>query len=75
MLNYAVHLRQRGYDIEVVLLYAPNEDDQYLRRLQSNGVPVTAIVTKSFLFALLRTLRNLFSSVLFFLFLLLILRF
>ena len=70
MLNYAVHLRQRGYDIEVVLLYAPNEDDQYLRRLQSNGVPVTAIVTKSFLFALLRTLRNLFSSVLFFLFLL-----
>src|SRR2546429_8288778 len=70
LVNYAVPLRQRGYDVEVVLLYAPNEDDQYLRRLQRNGVPVTVIVTKSFLFALLRTLRNLFSSVLFFLFLL-----
>jgi len=70
MLNYAVHLRRRGYDVEVVLLYAPNDNDQYLRRLQSNGVPVTIIVRKSFLFAVLRMLRNLFSSVLFFLFLL-----
>src|SRR2546430_14037646 len=70
LVNYAVQLRQREYDVEVVLLYAPNEHDQYLRRLQSNGVPVTVIVTKSFLFALLRTLRNLFSSVLFFFFLL-----
>src|SRR5256714_5401054 len=70
LVNYAVQLRQREYDVEVVLLYAPNEHDQYLRRLQSNGVPVTVIVTKSFLFALLRTLRYLLSSVLFCLFLL-----
>jgi glycosyltransferase involved in cell wall biosynthesis len=70
MLNYAVHLHQRGYDVEVVLLYSPNENDQYLRRLRGNGVPVTIIVRKSFLFAVLRMLRNVFSSVLFFLFLL-----
>jgi glycosyltransferase involved in cell wall biosynthesis len=70
MLNYAVHLHRAGYDVSVVLLFAPNEDDQYLRQYQSSGVPVTVIVRKSFLFAFLRVLRNLFSSVLFFLFLL-----
>jgi glycosyltransferase involved in cell wall biosynthesis len=70
MLNYAVQLQRAGYDVSVVLLYAPNEDEQYYRRLHSNGVPVTIIVKKSFLFACLRALRHLFSSVLFFLFLL-----
>ncbi len=33
MLNYAVHLRQAGYDARVVLLYSPAEGDQYHRRL------------------------------------------
>ncbi|HYX30919.1 MAG TPA: glycosyltransferase [Pyrinomonadaceae bacterium] len=70
MLNYAVHLRQAGYDAGVVLLYAPNEDDQYYQRLRRDEVPVKIIVTKSVLFATLRALRNLFSSLLFFLFLL-----
>ncbi len=70
MVNYVVHLREAGYDAKVVLLYAPNKDDQYLRRLQAHGVPVTVVVTKSFMFACLRTLRNLFSSILLFLFLL-----
>src|SRR5947209_7229553 len=70
MLNYAVHLRRAGYDVSVVLLYEPNETDQYNRRLQMNGVPVSIIVKRSVLFALLRTLRNLLSTVLFFLFLL-----
>ena len=70
MLNYAVHLRRAGCDVRVVLLYAPNQDDQYSRRLRSSGVPVTVIIEKSLLFAILRTLRNLFSSVLFVLFLL-----
>jgi glycosyltransferase involved in cell wall biosynthesis len=70
MLNYAVHLRRAGCDVRVVLLYAPDQDDQYSRRLRSSGVPVTIIIEKSFLFAILRTLRNLFSSVLFVLFLL-----
>src|SRR4030095_6775102 len=70
MLNYALHLRQAGYDVQVALLYAPSEDDQYNRRLKENGIPVTIIVRKSLLFALLRALRNIFSSILFFLFVL-----
>src|ERR1043166_112955 len=70
MFNYAVHLHQAGYDVRVVLLYAPNDDDQYNVRLREQGVPVVVIVKKSLLFAILRALRNVFSSVLFFLFLL-----
>jgi glycosyltransferase involved in cell wall biosynthesis len=70
MLNYAVQLRRAGCDVRVVLLYAPSQDDQYTRRLRSSGVPVTIIIGKSLLFAVLRTIRNLFSSVLFVLFLL-----
>jgi glycosyltransferase involved in cell wall biosynthesis len=70
MLNYAVQLHRAGYDVNVVLLYAPNENDQYYQRLQRHGVPVTIIVKKSFLFACLRALRHLFLSILFFLFLL-----
>src|ERR1041385_71300 len=70
MLNYAVQLRRAGCDVRVVLLYAPDRDDQYIRRLRNNGVPVTTIIEKSILFAVLRTLRNLLSSVLFVLFLL-----
>jgi len=68
MLNYAVHLHQTGHDVSVVLLYPPNVDDQYLRRLQLKGVPVRTIVSRSYLFAFLRLLRSLLSSVLFFLF-------
>jgi glycosyltransferase involved in cell wall biosynthesis len=70
MVNYAVHLHRAGYDVSVVLLYKPNEDDPYNRRLQMNGVPVNIIVKRSVLFALLRTLRHLLSTVVFFLFLL-----
>jgi glycosyltransferase involved in cell wall biosynthesis len=66
MLNYAVHLREAGHDVSVVLLYPPNVDDQYLRRLQLKGVPVEAIVLRSYLFALVRLLRGLLSSALFF---------
>jgi len=70
LVNYAVNLRQAGHEVAVVLLYPPAVDDQYLRRLQLAGVPVTAIITRSLLFTFLRVLRNLFSSVLFFLFVL-----
>ncbi len=70
MLNYAVHLHRAGYEVTVVLLYPPSADDPYLRRLQRNGVPVTCVISRSFLFAFLRVLRNLFSSAFFFLFLL-----
>lgn len=68
MLNYAVHLHETGHDVSVVLLYPPSVNDQYLRRLQLKGVPVVTIVARSYLFASLRLLRNMLSSMLFFLF-------
>src|ERR1044072_508563 len=68
MLNYAVHLHETGHDVSVVLLYPPADNDQYLRRLQSKGVPVRTIVVRSYLFALLRLFRSLLTSMLFFLF-------
>src|SRR6476660_6015217 len=68
MLNYAVHLHQTGHDVSVVLLYPPSAADQYLRRLVIKGVPIHAIVLRSYLFAFLRLLRSLLSSALFFLF-------
>jgi glycosyltransferase involved in cell wall biosynthesis len=68
MLNYAVHLHETGHDVSVVLLYPPSAADQYLRRLELKGVPIHAIVLRSYLFAFLRLLRSLLSSALFFLF-------
>src|SRR6266705_2784594 len=70
MLSYAVNLHQAGYEVTVVLLYPPTVDDQYLRRLQLTGVPVTTVIARSYLYGFLRALRNVLSSVLFFLFLL-----
>jgi len=70
MLNYAVHLHAAGQEVNVVLLYPPAADDQYQRRLQLAGVPVTAVVARSHVFRLLRFLRGVSSSVLFFIFLL-----
>lgn len=70
MLNYAVHLHRAGQEVSVVLLYPPRVDDPYLRRLELEGVPVTAVVTRSYIFRFLRGVRTVFSSVLFFLFLL-----
>src|SRR5688572_23250292 len=66
MLNYAVHLQQAGHDVSVILLYTPTVDDQYLRRLQLKGVPVNVIIARSYLFTLLRMMRGLLSSALFF---------
>jgi glycosyltransferase involved in cell wall biosynthesis len=68
LLNYAAHLHQTGHDVSVVLLYPPTVDDQYLRRLQLRGIPVQTIVPRSYLFALLRLVRSLLTSALFFLF-------
>jgi glycosyltransferase involved in cell wall biosynthesis len=67
MLNYAVHLNQTGHDVSVILLYPPSVDDQYLRRLQLKGVPVNVVIARSYVFTLLRLMRSLLSSVLFFL--------
>ena len=68
LLNYAVHLHQTGHEVSVVLLYPPTVDDQYLRRLRLKGIQVQTIVPRSYLFALLRILRSLLTSALFFLF-------
>lgn len=68
LLNYAVHLHRAGHDVSVGLLYPPAADDQYLLRLQQAGVKVNAIIKRSYLFVVLRTLRNAFSSMLFLLF-------
>ena len=70
LVNYAINLRREGHEVDVVLLYAPTVNDQYLRRLQVAGVNVTAIITHSVLFKFLRVVRHLLSSALFFLFLL-----
>lgn len=68
LLNYAVHLHQAGHEVSVVLLYPPTVDDQYLRRLQLQGISVQTIVVRSYLFACLRLVRSLLTSALFFLF-------
>lgn len=70
LLNYAVNLRQSGYEATVVLLYPPGADDQYFRRLKRAQVPVTVIITTSYLFSYFRALRNVLLSALFFLLLL-----
>ena len=70
LLSYAVKLHQSGHDVTVVLLYPPAVDDRYLSRLKLAEVPLTVIVRRSFLFAGMRTLRDVLSSALFFLFLL-----
>ncbi len=69
MLNYAVHLHQAGHDVSVVLLYPPTVADQYLNRLKVKRVTVKTIIPRSYLLICLRALRNLTSSILFFLYL------
>lgn len=70
MLNYAINLHQAGHEVMVVLLYPSSVDDQHLQRLQLSGVPVCAIIKRSYLVGFLRALRQVLTSALFFLFLL-----
>jgi glycosyltransferase involved in cell wall biosynthesis len=70
LLTYAVKLHQSGHEVTVVLLYPPAVDDPYLRRLKLAEVPLSVIVSRSFLFAAMRTVRDVLSNALFFLFLL-----
>jgi len=70
MVNYAVKLHQAGHEVTVVLLYPPTPDDQYLQRLQLAGVSVRVVISRSHVLTMLRVLRKLrrvLSSVLFFL--------
>jgi glycosyltransferase involved in cell wall biosynthesis len=69
VVSYALQLHQAGHEVKVVLLYAPAQNDQYLRQLEIAGVPVIVIVARSYLFSFLRALRKVLSGILFLLFL------
>jgi glycosyltransferase involved in cell wall biosynthesis len=62
LVSYAISLRQAGYDVEVVLLYRPSENDRFGRRLRQAGVPVVNVIDRSIAFMILRSLRGLISS-------------
>jgi glycosyltransferase involved in cell wall biosynthesis len=69
MVNYATHLHEAGHEVTVVLLYPPAPTDQYYERLRGAGVEVLCVVETSALYALLRTVRDLFFSLFFFVYL------
>lgn len=69
LVTYATALQQTDNDVQVVLLYRCAEDDQYYVRLKNAGVPVVFLVRRSLLFNLLRVMRDLLASALFFVFL------
>jgi glycosyltransferase involved in cell wall biosynthesis len=69
LVAYAISLHEAGYDVQVVLVYRCADDDQYYLRLRNAGVPVSFVVTRSFLFELMRLIRNLLASTFFFIFL------
>jgi glycosyltransferase involved in cell wall biosynthesis len=66
LLSYAISLHQAGHDVDVVLLYKPNDGDRFFRRLRQAGVPVVHVIERSLAFMILRGLRGLFSSFLLF---------
>ena len=69
MVNYATHLHEAGHEVVVVLLYPPAPTDQYYKRLRGAGVVVMCVVETSALYAMLRTVRDLFFSLFFFVYL------
>ena len=62
LVSYAISLHQAGHDVDVVLLYKPNENDRYCRRLRQAGVPQVHVIQRSVAFTLLHILRGLLSS-------------
>src|SRR5262245_57547905 len=62
LVNYAISLRQAGYDVNVVLLYKPTDRDRFGQRLRQAGVPVVNVINRSIAFMILRGLRHLVSS-------------
>lgn len=70
LVAYALALHEARYNVQVVLLYRCSDDDQYYLRLREAGVPVSFVLTRSVLFEVLRRVRNLLASALFFIFLL-----
>jgi glycosyltransferase involved in cell wall biosynthesis len=68
MVNYAVHLREVGHTVMVVLLYPPSIDDQFYQRLKRAGVEVRSVVETSALFAALHAVRQVFFGLIFFIY-------
>lgn len=66
IVNYATHLHAAGHEVTVVLLYPPAPTDQFYKRLRGAGVEVRCVVETSALYATLRTVRDLFFSLFFF---------
>lgn len=59
LVSYATHLHKQGHRPTVVLLYAPDESDQYYARLKQAGVEVITIISHPFAHILLRRVRSL----------------
>ncbi|HEX6719691.1 MAG TPA: glycosyltransferase family 4 protein, partial [Pyrinomonadaceae bacterium] len=62
VVSYATSLHQAGHDVDVVLLYKPNENDRFCRRLRQAGVPLVHVIERSIAFTILRSLRGLLSG-------------
>jgi glycosyltransferase involved in cell wall biosynthesis len=66
LVNYAVHLREAGHDVRVVLLHRPPAHDPYYARARRAGFEVECIVKRSPVFAVLSVARRLLFGGLFF---------
>jgi len=62
LVTYAISLHRAGYDVDVVLLYKPTDNDRFLRRLRQAGIPVVYVIERSIAFMILRSMRSLVSS-------------
>ncbi|HEV8426718.1 MAG TPA: glycosyltransferase family 4 protein [Pyrinomonadaceae bacterium] len=62
LVTYAIRLRQAGHDVDVVLLYKPNDNDRFCRRLRQADVPIRHIIDRSIAFMILRSARGVVSS-------------
>lgn len=58
LVSYATHLHKQGHRPTVVLLYAPDESDQYYARLKQAGVEVITIISNPLLHSLLIRVRS-----------------
>jgi glycosyltransferase involved in cell wall biosynthesis len=62
LITYAIRLHQAVYDVRVVLLYKPSENDPFYARLKRCGVPVSYVIKRSLAFSILRALRSFVST-------------